>query len=114
MSPTGLSLRLAALAVACAPIGCNRAKPAEEKVPPAPIKWEGSQQLFLEEWTELVGTTQPLPDHAARVTSPVVGRVVAVLPNSGGKPIVEGQLVQEGDVLVKLDSTAIQATLAKA
>ena len=95
--------------------GCNRpAKPVEEKVPPAPIKWEGSRQLFLEEWTELVGTTQPLPDHAARVTSPVAGRVLEVLPANGPKPIVEGQVVAEGDVLVRLDATAIAANLAKA
>ena len=48
-------------------------------MPPAPVKWEGPRQLFLEEWTELVGTTEPLPDHAARVTAPVEGRVSAVL-----------------------------------
>jgi hypothetical protein len=48
--------------LACLAIGCNHAaKPTEEKVPPAPVKWEGSRQLILEEWTELVGTTQPLP-----------------------------------------------------
>ncbi len=96
-------------------LGCRRAAaPEEEKVPPAPVKWEGSRQLFLEEWTELVGTTQPLPDHAARVTSPVAGRVLAVLPNSGAKTIVEGQLVEQGDVLIRLDATAILANLAKA
>jgi RND family efflux transporter MFP subunit len=95
-------------------LGCNRAAPpAEEKVPPAPIKWEGARQLFLEEWTELVGTTQPLPDHAARVTAPVAGRVTAVLPTKD-KPIVEGQLVEEGDVLVELDASAVRANLAKA
>jgi RND family efflux transporter MFP subunit len=94
---------------------CKRAAaPTEEKTPPAPIKWEGSRQLVLEEWTELVGSTQPLPDHAARVTSPVAGRVLAVLPSSGMKPIGEGQLLEEGDVLIRLDATAILANLAKA
>src|SRR5262249_38146850 len=44
---------------------------------------------------------------------PVAGRVIAVLPTSG-KPIVEGQLVEEGDVLVQLDATAVLANLAKA
>jgi RND family efflux transporter MFP subunit len=83
-------------------------------VPPAPIKWEDARQVFLEEWTELVGTTQPLPNHAARVTSPVSGRVVAVLPNRSGQSIVEGQSVEEGDVLVQLDANAVLANLAKA
>ncbi len=102
------------LSLACVTIGCNRtAKPPEPDPPPAPVKWEGPRQVFLEEWTELVGTTQPLPDHAARVTSPVAGRVLSVLSSSLGKPIVEGQLVAEGDVLVQLDASAILANLAK-
>src|SRR5438445_5269731 len=107
--PAAPRVRTALLLSACLHLGCNHAaKPAEEKVPPAPAKWEGLRQLFLEEWTELVGTTQPLPDHAARVTSPVAGRVLEVLPKSGAKEksgtkeIVEGQEVEEGDVLVRL------------
>jgi len=96
-------------------LGCHRGeKPPEEKVPPAPVKWEGARQLFLEEWTELVGTTQPLPDHAARVTAPVEGRVVAVLQGASGKPVVEGQPVQKGDVLVQLDDTVARAHRDKA
>jgi multidrug efflux pump subunit AcrA (membrane-fusion protein) len=72
----------AALALAVAALGCNNRPPKPaEKVPPAPIKWEEARQVVLEEWTELVGSTLPLPDHAARVTSPVAGRVVAVLPS---------------------------------
>jgi multidrug efflux pump subunit AcrA (membrane-fusion protein) len=105
----------ALLPLTCLALGCNRApKPAEEKVPPAPVKWEGPRQLFLEEWTELVGTTQPLPDHAARVTAPVEGRVLTVLPSSGGKPIVEGQEISQGDVLVRLDDSVVVANRAKA
>jgi multidrug efflux pump subunit AcrA (membrane-fusion protein) len=95
--------------------GCNSAaRPPEEKVPPAPVKWEGARQLFLEEWTELVGTTQPLPDHAARVTAPVEGRVLGVLPSAGGQPISEGQPVQKGAVLVQLDTSALLANRDKA
>src|SRR5581483_6230110 len=98
----------ALLTLACSTLGCKRpAAPAEEKVPPAPVKWEGARQLFLEEWTELVGTTQPLPDHAARVTAPVEGRVLAVLQGAAGKPVVEGQPVDKGDVLVRLDATIL-------
>jgi RND family efflux transporter MFP subunit len=96
------------LLVICTLPSCNRAAPpAEEKLPPAPVKWEGIRQLFLEEWTELVGTTQPLPDHAARVTAPVEGRVVSVLQGGSNKPIAEGQPVQKGDTLAQLDATVI-------
>src|SRR5262245_25742605 len=106
----GLFLLLAGLSV-----GCHRGeKPPEEKVPPAPVKWEGARQLFLEEWTDLVGTTQPLPEHAARVTAPVEGRIVSVLQGASGKPIVEGQPVQKGDVLVQLDDTIAGAHRDKA
>jgi RND family efflux transporter MFP subunit len=78
------------------------------------VKWEGARQLFLEEWTELVGTTEPLPDHAARVTAPVEGRVLAVLQGAAGKPIAEGQPVQKGDVLARLDATVLLASRDKA
>src|SRR5215470_16360185 len=109
-------LPLLALLVLGGPfLGCQSATPpTEEKVPPALLKWEGLRQLVLEEWTELVGTTQPLPDHAARVTAPVEGRVVSVLQGPSGKSVVEGQAVHQGDVLVRLDSTVITANRNKA
>jgi membrane fusion protein (multidrug efflux system) len=96
--------------------GCRQPAtlPAEEKIPPAPVKWEGVRRVVLEEWTELVGTTEPLPDHAARVTAPVEGRVVSVLQAAAGKPIAEGQIVEAGDVLVKLDDTVMRANRDKA
>jgi RND family efflux transporter MFP subunit len=96
--------------------GCRQtaAPSAEEKVPPAPVKWEGIRQLVLEEWTELVGTAEPLPDHAARVTAPIDGRVLAVLQSAAGRPVAEGQLVKAGDVLVKLDDTMLRVTRDKA
>jgi RND family efflux transporter MFP subunit len=102
-------------------VSCGRgvAKPEEDK--PAPVKWEGMRQVILEEWTELVGTTQPLPDHAARITAPIGGVVLTVLPaRSGGQtagdksPIAEGQPVEKGEILAQLDPTAIEANLAKA
>jgi RND family efflux transporter MFP subunit len=108
-----LSLAVLVLLV-CLPVGCNRAAIPPEKVPPAPVKWEGARQLFLEEWTELVGTTQQLPDHSARVTAPVEGRVLSVLQGAAGKPVVEGQPVQEGDVLVRLDDTILRIQRDKA
>jgi multidrug efflux pump subunit AcrA (membrane-fusion protein) len=113
MSPWRVTTR-GWLLIAATLVGCNRAAPpAAEKVPPAPVKWEGIRQLFLEEWTELVGTTQPLPDHAARVTSPVEGRVVQILPATGSQAIVEGQRVPKGAVLAQLDTAALLANREK-
>ncbi len=106
----------AALLLASMLSGCHKSAqpPIEERIPPAPVKWEGVRQLVLEEWTDLVGTTEPLPDHAARVTAPVEGRVLAVLNAAAGKPIAEGQLVQAGTVLVTLDDTVLRASRDKA
>jgi membrane fusion protein (multidrug efflux system) len=96
--------------------GCrsNPSPTAEEKVPPAPVKWEGIRQLVLEEWTELLGTAEPLPDHAARITAPIEGRVLSVLDGAAGRPVSEGQPVQAGQVLVKLDDTILRASRDKA
>jgi multidrug efflux pump subunit AcrA (membrane-fusion protein) len=67
----------------------------------------------LEEWTELVGTTMPLPDRVAQVTAPVGGQVLTVLTGAGNKPVAEGQHVAKGTVLVQLDDTILRANLAK-
>ena len=108
-------LRLVGGLVLCAVVGCGRgAVPAEEHAPPATVKWEGPVQGALEEWTELFGTTTPLPDRVARVTAPVEGRVLTVLGDAGGPPVIEGQRVEKGAVLVQLDPTVVQAALAKA
>jgi multidrug efflux pump subunit AcrA (membrane-fusion protein) len=94
--------------------GCSRPTPAEEeKAPPATVKWQGASSNALEEMTELVGTTVPLPDRVARISAPVEGRVVSVLTGSPGNPVVEGQRVDKGTVLVQLDTTVIKANLAK-
>jgi len=103
------TLALAAIA------GCGKGSaPAEEKAPPATVKWEGPVQGALEEWTELFGTTVPVADRVARVTAPVEGRVQAVFSDAGDKPVAEGQRVEKGTVLVQLDPTVVQAALAKA
>jgi RND family efflux transporter MFP subunit len=95
--------------------GCHRPEPAApEKAPPATVKWAVPSTIALEEWTELVGTTVPLPDRAARVSAAAEGRVVSVLGEAGGKPVVEGQRIEKGTVLVQLDTSIVQANLAKA
>jgi RND family efflux transporter MFP subunit len=94
-------------------LGCGGTPTPEEPTPPAPVKWMEARQLMLEEWTELLGTTQPLPELAARITAPVEGRVVAVLPGAKSKGIVEGQRVQKGDVIVELDARLVTANRDK-
>jgi RND family efflux transporter MFP subunit len=61
------------------------------------------RQLFISEWTEVIGTTQPLPGRSAQVTAAMEGRVESILHDAAGKSIGEGQRVKQGDVLVRLD-----------
>jgi RND family efflux transporter MFP subunit len=104
-----------AMIAACFGLGCARqATPPEEEPPPAPVKWMEARQLFIEEWTELLGTTQALPDRAARITAPVEGRVVSVLRDAQGRPVTEGQLIKKGDVIVHLDDSIARANRDKA
>jgi HlyD family secretion protein len=92
-------------------LGCSSAPPAAEKAPPAVVKWEGPQQVALEEWTELAGTTSPLPSRTARVTAPAEGRVISLLVDQAGKAVTEGQRIEKGTVLVQLDTTIAKANL---
>jgi RND family efflux transporter MFP subunit len=95
------------------PLGCGGTAAPEETAAPAPVKWMEARQLFVEEWTEMLGTTQPLPDLAAKITAPVEGRVVSVLQGANGKPVVEGQRVNKGDVIVELDARMSKANRDK-
>ena len=103
---------LAFLLLAALPLGCGKT-PAEEKAPPATVKWESASTNALEEWTELAGTTIPLPDRYARVSAAVEGKVRTVLTDAQGKPVPEGQRVEKGTVIAQLDDTIAQANLAK-
>ncbi len=119
MPPTPRSRRafvlIGAALLASLAAGCNqRPSGGEEERSPAPVKWEEARQLFPQEWTEVLGATQPLPERFARVTAPVEGRVVAVLPGEGGKPLTEGQRVEKGAVIVRLDDSVAKANLARA
>jgi len=91
-------------------LGCRRAeKPAEEETIRSPVKVETARRLLAAEWAELVGTTQPVLGHAARVTAPVEGRVQELVLQSAadGKPLVEGQRVHKGDLIVRLDTRVL-------
>src|SRR5205823_1771170 len=69
------------------------------------------------EWTELVGTTMPLPGRGAAVSTLVEGRVEWLLGKAAASdsrrlvkagpgdfaPVAEGQTVKEGQALIRLD-----------
>jgi RND family efflux transporter MFP subunit len=95
-------------------LGCGGKVEPPEEAPPAVVVWKPASSNFLEEWTEFVGTTTPvLPGHVARITLPVDGKVVSVLTGNNGKPLAEGQWVEAGTVIAKLDTTQIEENLGK-
>jgi RND family efflux transporter MFP subunit len=99
----------------CAPLGCGRAAPPEETPPPAVVKWlETAPVSNLEEWTELIGTTTPLPDRVARISTSVDGKVSAVLPGPDDKRPGEGKKIDAGTVVVQLDTSVIEKNIASA
>jgi RND family efflux transporter MFP subunit len=96
--------------------GCKKEEaPAEEGGPrEAPVKWEGPERHELKEWTELLGTTQPLPGQVARVSAAVGGPVLALLRDDKGKPVAEGQEVAKDQELARLDDFQVRASREKA
>jgi RND family efflux transporter MFP subunit len=103
------SLRHLLLFLFVIPLGCNNQAPAPpEKAPPAPVTAEKAEEEALSQTIELLGTTQPLPHRAARITANVSAPVLSILQDAHGRPVVEGQLVREGDVVVQLDDRIIK------
>jgi RND family efflux transporter MFP subunit len=107
------------LAFSCLPgillvAGCRQsATPAgEEEAAPAPVKYIKPEETPLAEWTELVGTTQPLPGHSARVSAVVEGRVVRLL-GEGDSAIAEGQVIDKGQIIAQLDDRIARANRDK-
>ncbi len=89
--------------------GCGRAKeePPEESI--APVQAQQPREVSVETWTEIVGTTQPLPGNAARVSAPVEGRVLWVLSDGHGPALVEGQEVHTEQPIAQLDDRIAKA-----
>jgi RND family efflux transporter MFP subunit len=95
--------------------GCRKAaEPAGEETSVAPVKVAEAHSEKIDEWTELLGTTQPLPDRAAKITAVVEGHVHSVLHDPDGKAVVEGQKVGKGQVVVHLDDRGARASRDKA
>lgn len=95
--------------------GCRRAAPTEEEeVPPAPVKAVHAELAAFGEWTELIGATQALPGHVARITAPVEGHVVSLLRDDKDRPVAEGQAVEKDQLIVRLDDRVATAQRDKA
>src|SRR5215470_12653321 len=94
-------------------LGCGQTPttPDEEK-PPAPVKAVAARMAELGEWTELLGTTQPIPGRAARVSTAVEGQV-AMLGGEEGARVAEGDRVKPGQVLARLDDRVARANRDK-
>ncbi|MGH7173252.1 MAG: efflux RND transporter periplasmic adaptor subunit [Gemmataceae bacterium] len=98
------------------PLGCKKADdPPEEgeEEHAAPVKWEPASKADLEEWTELLGITQPLPNRIAHISAALGGYVLSILPTENGKALVEGQRVEKGQVIIRLDDRVLQANRHK-
>jgi RND family efflux transporter MFP subunit len=95
-------------------LGCGQTtSPAEEESHPAPVKAVAAKKAVLGEWTELLGTTQPLPDRVARVSAAVEGHVVSVLGGRDKDAVAEGERVKAGQVVVRLDDRIARANRDK-
>jgi RND family efflux transporter MFP subunit len=108
--------RLFGLLLCCLLVGCARNSPAPEEPAIAPVQEQSPRLLTLAEWTDLLGTTQPLPNRVARVTAVVEGLVLpfgATDKSADNSPnqstsVIEGQIVKAGDVVLRLDTRLIE------
>ncbi len=97
-----------------AALGCSGKPAEEEKPPPHVVEWKGPADVILRDWTELLGTVQPLPENGVRVSAPVEGQVISVLPaGADGKTLKEGDTVKAGTLLVQLNARIAQANADK-
>ena len=95
--------RLMLLATVVGLAGCGAPAAPPEEAPKSPVKWEPASSVVLEEWTEIVGVTQPLPGNFARITAPIDGRIVSLLQKADGSPLHEGDEVAKGQEIAHLD-----------
>ena len=106
---TSLSVFVGGIACTLLMAGCHRPAPPEENVSLAPVKAAAADSVDLAEWSDLIGSTQPLPNQTARVTAFVPGVVVRVLIDGKGKTVAEGQHIDKDQVIVQLDDRGARA-----
>jgi RND family efflux transporter MFP subunit len=98
----------------CGLLGCGKTEekpPEEERL--APVTAVPIEEVSLGEWTELLGTTQPLPDRIGHVSAAVAGHVVAVPGEGKHATVAEGAQVTAEQVIVKLDDRVARANRDK-
>lgn len=91
----------------CLAAGCGKKAEDPEKTPPAPVKAEKARTLFFGGWVELLGTTQPTPNGIARLTAQVDGQVESILVGANNRVLAEGQEIDAGTVVTRLDTRII-------
>jgi multidrug efflux system membrane fusion protein len=98
-----------ALLLAGLPLGCSKPPAAAaEEPPPASVGAENPRLLTLAEWTDILGTTQPLPNHIARVTAVIEGQVLPFAEKDKALTVGEGQDVKAGDIIARLDTRLVE------
>ena len=97
----------------CFAAGCHGAKEEAPEESIAPVQAQPPREVSVESWTEIVGTTQPLPANAARISAAVEGRVLWVLGDGHGTPVVEGQQVHAGQIIGQFDDRIAKANRAR-
>jgi RND family efflux transporter MFP subunit len=106
----GVAVILTGALVALVLLGIGKAAvPTPEEHVFAPVKVVPATITYFGEWTELLGTTQPLPNSVARISAPVEGRVLSILGDGKGPTLAEGDRVAENQVIVQLDASVPRA-----
>lgn len=100
---------LAVTALVMFAIGCKKAAPAEEESakPLVQVSVEKAKAGDLEDTLAVTGSVSPLPDHEAKITPQVPGKIAKVYVQSG-------TVVRKGQVLASLQPGATPGQLKQA
>jgi RND family efflux transporter MFP subunit len=111
MAGVGIAVILtgALIALVLLSFGKAPAQSAPEPTPLAPVKVVPASMAYFGEWTELLGTTQPLPNYSAQISAAVEGRVVTILGDGKSPSLAEGDRVQKNQIIAQLDDSVLRA-----
>lgn len=100
--------RLLLFVALCAFGGCSKPPVAADTPPPHVVQWTLPIPVIIREWTELLGTVQPLPERGARISARIDGHVLSVLQG-----VAEGDLIEKDTIIAQLDPSIAKANLDK-